>query len=149
MTLAQVRAQQALPRGNANSLFAVGKYQIIPSTMKDAIAKLGLDPNRMLTPDLQEFLFRNYLVGIKRPQVKSFITGAGTTLKAAQLALALEFASVADPNTGKSHYGGSSGNRASITTTQTAMALNAEQAKFQQNVASGMSSSNAWTTLSA
>jgi hypothetical protein len=149
MTLAQVRDMQARPKGSANRLFAVGKYQLIPVTMKDAIAKLGLNTSRMLTNDLQETLFRDYLVAIKRPHVKSFITGGGSSLQAAQLDLALEFASVGDPNKGgRSHYGGSGGNRASITLAQTAAALNGERTKYQANLAAGMSASNAWNALS-
>jgi hypothetical protein len=149
MTLAEIRAQQALPGGDPNRLFAVGKYQIIPSTMRDAIAKLGLGVDRKLTNDLHEALFRNYLIAIKRPQVKSFITGGGSTLGDAQLALALEFASFADPHTGKSHYGGSGGNRASVTIAQAAVALNAEQATYQADLAADMTPDKAWNALSA
>jgi len=148
MTLAEVSAQQALPPGNPNRLFAVGKYQMIPSTMRDAIAKLGLSRDRKLTPDLQETLFRDYLIAIKRPRVKAFITGGGS-LESAQLALALEFASVADPATGRSHYGGSGGNRASISVAQTAAALNSEKATYSQKLASGQSAADAWNALSA
>jgi hypothetical protein len=149
MTLAMIRAQQSLPRANPNRLFAVGKYQIIPSTMRDAIAKLGLGVDRKLTNDLQEALFRNYLIAIKRPQVKSFITGGGSTLADAQLALALEFASFADPQTGKSHYGGSGGNRASVTIAQAAVALKAERTTYQADLAAGMTPDKAWNALSA
>jgi hypothetical protein len=149
MTLAQIRTLQALPSGNPNRLFAVGKYQIIPSTMRDAIEKLGLGIDRLLTNDLQEALFRNYLIAIKRPQVKSFITGSGSSLGDAQLALAMEFASFADPRTGGSYYGGAGGNRASVTAAQAAAALNAERATYQADLAAGMTAANAWNAMSA
>jgi hypothetical protein len=148
MTLAAIRSLQAKPRSDPNRLFAVGKYQIIPSTMRDAITRLGLSVDRMLTNDLQETLFRDYLIAIKRPQVKSFITGGGSTLGDAQLALALEFASFADPHTGRSHYGGSGGNRSSVTIAQAAVALKAEQTAYQSLVA-GMTPDKAWNALSA
>ena len=149
MTLAQIRTLQALPSSNPNRLFAVGKYQIIPSTMSDAIEKLRLGLDRLLTNDLQETLFRDYLVAIKRPQVKSFITGGGSSLGDAQLALAMEFASFADPRSGKSYYGGSGGNRASVTAAQAAAALNAEQTTYQADLAAGMTAGSAWNALSA
>lgn len=149
MTLGQVVAAQARAAGDPNRLFAVGKYQIIPSTMRDAIARLQLSSDRMFTPDLQEMLFRDYLLAIKRPQVKAFITGAANgSLASAELALALEFASVADPNTGRSHYGGSGGNRASISVGQTADALNSEKGKYSQSVAAGQPVATAWDGLS-
>jgi hypothetical protein len=149
MSLGQVVAAQSRAAGDPNRLFAVGKYQIIPSTMRDAIARLQLSSNRMFTPDLQETLFRDYLIAIKRPQVKAFITGAGSgSLVSAELALALEFASVADPNTGRSHYGGSGGNRASISVAETAAALNSEKGKYSQSIAAGQTAANAWDGLS-
>jgi len=149
MSLAQITQLQALPTGNPNRLFAVGKYQIIPTTMKDAIAKLGLALNQMLTPDLQETLFRSYLVAIKRPQVKSFITGGGASLTDAELALAQEFASFPNPATGLSCYGGSGGNRATVTTAQSAAALTTEQTNYNAKITRGTPADQAWIGLSA
>jgi hypothetical protein len=148
MSIGDIMTLQRLPPGNSRRLFAVGKYQVIPKTMRGAVAALGIAANEMYGPPLQEKVFRNYLVAAKRPAVKRFITNQGGDLHNAQLALALEFASVADPNTGRSHYGGSGGNRASITVAQTAAALQAEKAKYQQNLAGGMSPDQAWIALS-
>lgn len=148
MTIHDIMALQSLPPRNSQRLFAVGKYQVIPVTMKGAVAALGIGPNEKFGPPLQERVFRNFLIADKRPNVKKFITGQSNDLFAAQLALALEFASVADPNTGRSHYGGSGGNRASIKVAETATALNAERAKYQANIAAGMSPNDAWNALS-
>jgi hypothetical protein len=148
MTIRDIMALQSLPPGNSQRLFAVGKYQVIPTTMRGAVAALGIGSNETYGPTLQEKVFRHYLVADKRPNVKKFITSQNNDLLGAQLALALEFASVADPNTGKSHYGGVGGNRASITIAQTATALNAERAKYQANIAAGMSPPDAWNALS-
>ena len=65
MSLHQVMAKQALPRQHRDRLFAVGKYQIIPTTMKAAVQALRIDPNQKFAPELQEFLFRAHLI---RPQ---------------------------------------------------------------------------------
>ena len=150
MTLAQITQLQALPARDPNHLLAVGKYQIIPSTMLDAIAKLGLTLDTKLTPDLQEAMFRNYLIAIKRPQVKSFITGqGGVTLADAQLALAREFASFPDPSTGLSVYGGVGHNRATVTVAQSASALTTEHASYSAKIAAGVAANQAWIALSA
>jgi len=149
MSIGDIMTLQRLPPGNSRRLFAVGKYQVIPKTMRGAVAALGIAASEMYGPPLQEKVFRNYLVAAKRPAVKRFITNQGGDLHNAQLALALEFASVADPNTGRSHYGGSGGNRASITVAQTAAALQAEKAKYQQNLAGGMAPDQAWIALSS
>jgi hypothetical protein len=148
MTLADIMADQAKPKGDPNRLFAVGKYQVIPVTMRGARDALNLDTSRNFTPKVQEQIFRMFLIGSKRPLVKGFITGKSDKLIAAQLALAQEFASVADPNTGKSFFDKLAGNSSSITALQTAKALNAEKAAFAKLVAGGKSESDAWIALS-
>jgi hypothetical protein len=148
ITIAQVMARQALPAGDHNRLFAVGKYQLIPSTMKAAVAKLGLETGRALTHAVQEALFRKYLVAVKRPQVKAFVTNAGGSLASAQMSLALEFASVARPDTGRSNYEGSGGNRASIAAVETADRLQQEKTNWQKLTQGGMSAEQAWVALS-
>jgi hypothetical protein len=148
MTIRDIMALQSLPPGNGRRLFAVGKYQVIPVTMRGAVAALGIGPDEKFGPPLQEKVFRNYLIADKRPKVKNYITGKNNDLFGAQLALALEFASVADPNTGRSHYGGSGGNRASIKTAETAAALNTERATYQASLAAGVAPNNAWNALS-
>lgn len=148
MTIQQIMTLQALPSGNPNRLFAVGKYQVIPVTMRGAVAVLGINTSDTFDPAMQENVFRNYLIAAKRPSVKRYIIGQSNNLLGAQFALALEFASVADPNTGKSHYGGSGGNRASITSAETAAALNDERVQYQENLVEGMSADGAWNALS-
>jgi hypothetical protein len=143
-------AKQSLPSGNPNRLFAVGKYQVIPITMKSAIKALNLDTSQKFTPQLQEFVFRNFLIGVKRPQVKAFVASSGTSTRAAQLALAQEFASVANPDSpsGASFYAGSANNRASITKAATIAALRAEQQLYKELLKQN-SPADAWTKLSA
>jgi hypothetical protein len=63
MTIAEIIAQQSLPRGSANRLFAVGKYFVIPSTMREAISKFGSEIK--FTTSVQEQIFRNYLIDVK------------------------------------------------------------------------------------
>ncbi|ATE71944.1 peptidoglycan-binding protein [Lysobacter capsici] len=154
MTVGEIMRRQRLHEtnpGHPEELFAVGKYQMTPETMREAVAKLGIDGNTPFTPELQDRLFSDYLVDEKRPDVRAYITGAGgeQDLKAAQLALAREFASVADPTTNKSYYDGDAGgNSASITAAQSAAALEQMREQYQQNLKNGMSPNEAYRQVS-
>ncbi|MFQ6311455.1 peptidoglycan-binding domain-containing protein [Lysobacter capsici] len=154
MTVSELMRRQRLHEtnpGHPEELFAVGKYQMTPETMREAVAKLGIDGNTPFTPELQDRLFSDYLVDEKRPDVRAYITGAGgeQDLKAAQLALAREFASVADPATNKSYYDGDAGgNSASITAAQSAAALEQMREQYQQNLKNGMSPNEAYREVS-
>ena len=152
MTVGEVMRRQALPNGHPDELFAVGKYQMIPGTFREAVDRLGIDQNERFTPQMQERMFADYLIDEKRPQVRAYITGetgGAEGLQSAQLALAREFASIADPRTGKSYYDGdSAGNSASISANQVAGALNQMREQYQENVRAGMNPAEAYRALS-
>ncbi|MCT9017095.1 mannosyl-glycoprotein endo-beta-N-acetylglucosamidase [Cupriavidus gilardii] len=118
MTVAEVmRAQQ---EGQFN---AAGRYQIIKTTLADAVKKLGLTGSEKFDRGLQDRIFSEYLVGSKRSAIKDYLTGASDNIVAAMQAAAREWASVADPTTGKSFYDGVGNNRASISVEQLEQAL--------------------------
>jgi hypothetical protein len=142
LSIGEILSRQSLPKDDPQRLFAVGKYQLIPSTLRDAVQKLALDQSTRFTARTQENLFRNYLIAIKRPKVKDYIVGKADDIATAQVALAMEFASIARPDTGKSHYGGSNANLARITAEQTAKALQEERNAYQA------SQEKAWNHLS-
>jgi hypothetical protein len=150
LTLRQVMQKQALPPRHPDRFFAIGKYQIIPTTMVEAVRALRLDTDQKFTPALQERLFRNYLIGRKRPKVRNYVAGAGgnADLRAAQLALAQEFASIASPFTNRSFFAGSGGNAASISTADVTGALAAERQAYRALVRSGTTPDDAWDALS-
>lgn len=153
LTVGEVMRRQQLHEtnpGHRDELFAVGKYQMVPGTMRETVERLGIDPNARFTPQLQERMFADYLVDEKRPQVRAFITGDGNpqSLRGAQLALAQEFASVADPSTGRSYHDGVGGNSSSITAAQSAAALTQMRERYQQNLQSGMSANEAYREVS-
>lgn len=153
MTVAEIMRRQDLPAGDPNRLFAVGKYQFTPDTLEEAINQTGVDRNARFTPQLQEKLFADYLIDEKRPSVRAYITGEATgpqALERAQHALALEFASVGTPrNGGRGAYDGdSAGNMASITTAETATALNSMRDQYQRNLQAGMQPEQAYRALS-
>jgi peptidoglycan hydrolase-like protein with peptidoglycan-binding domain len=127
MTVGEIMRRQDLPAGDPNRLFAVGKYQFTPNTLEEAINQTGVDRNARFTPQVQE-----------------------KALERAQHALALEFASVGTPrNGGRGAYDGdSAGNMASITTAETATALNNMRDQYQRNLQSGMQPEQAYRALS-
>jgi hypothetical protein len=104
-----VDAQTATPR----QLFAVGKYQIIPDTMtgfldwveakKDKVFGSytipAIDRSTQLFDEDFQNLFPIYVLEGKsgRGAIKDYVTGGGSSLKDAALALAQEFASIGVP----------------------------------------------------
>ncbi|UZB30233.1 XVIPCD domain-containing protein [Xanthomonas phaseoli] len=151
MTVGEVMDSQALPRGDEDRLFAVGRYQVIPSTMKDAVNKLCLERSQEFTPELQDQVFSDYLITHKKSAVRNYITDAsGSSLNSAQKALAQEWASIADPGTGKSYYdkpGGS--NHASITSAETEQALNTMRQSYRSAIESGVPPEQAWEQINS
>lgn len=149
MTLEQVLDRQHAPRDSEEKLLAVGKYQIIPSTMSEAARKLDLDQDQAFTPALQDKIFSQYLIVNKRPEVHDYITGKpGASLSEAQAGLASEWASFGDPNKGgASHY--PPPNHASITLAQSEHALNQMRTDYQADLAKGMTPAAAWNTVTA
>ena len=98
----KLNAGGLLDASDPNVLFAVGKYQLIPGTMKVMAKKLGLDPDKThLNSKIQDMLFANGLTtkgNGGRFAVDDYISGKeGATKDAAILALAMEFASVGVP----------------------------------------------------
>ncbi|RTL04740.1 hypothetical protein EKK58_09820 [Candidatus Dependentiae bacterium] len=150
ITIQEIRNRQALPQGDKRRLFAVGKYQIIPSTLEEAVVKLRLDPNTKFTPEVQEYIFRQYLMKIKSPSVYKYITGASDNLEGAQLRLAQEFASIGIPRDiagktkGQSYYAGVGNNKASISPDTVARQLDAQRKRYQEGIKKGMSEDEAW-----
>ena len=138
MTIGEVMNKQS-----NRELFAVGKYQIIPSTMAGAVKALNLDPNQKLTPEVQEHIFRNHLLTTKRPQIEAYIKGTGDREKAI-LASSQEWAAIANPRTGRSYYSGTAGNAASITAESVGRELDIQKKKYQDLKALGKSDEEAW-----
>ena len=100
MTVAQVMAAQA--RGDFN---AAGRYQIVGSTLSDAVKTLGLSGNEMFDKTMQDRIFVEYLLKHKRKAVWNYIHGKSDNLNAAMLAMSQEWASFAAPEGAKTHRG--------------------------------------------
>lgn len=126
MTIGEVMDRQAYlmnpnnPQQSDYGIFAAGRYQIIPDTMKFAVAKSGLNRNDMFSPENQDKLGM-VLITQKQPRVGAYLSGKSDDIEGAMDALANEFASMPDPRTGNSKYG--SGNRALHTVQEVKSAL--------------------------
>jgi muramidase (phage lysozyme) len=124
MTVAEVmRAQQS---GQFN---AAGRYQVIGSTLADAVKSLGLSGNEMFDQGTQDRIFQQYLIGNKRKEIGDYINGKSNDIGAALAAASKEWASVADPATGQSHYAGVGNNKASISAAEMTQALQAARSQ--------------------
>ncbi|MFA8336402.1 mannosyl-glycoprotein endo-beta-N-acetylglucosamidase [Burkholderia cenocepacia] len=126
MTLAQVMAAQ-----RAGQFNAAGRYQIIGSTLAEAARGLKLSGSEMFDRKLQDRIFEQYLVRNKRRAIADYVEGRSDDLRGALRAASREWASVADPDTGRSYYAGKGNNRASITAAEMEAALRNTRATYQ------------------
>lgn len=93
MTVAQVMAAQA-----AGAFNAAGRYQIIDTTLADAVKKLHLTGNELFDKNLQDRIFNEYLTGpVKRPRLYAYLSGKSNDVYAAAADASQEWASVATP----------------------------------------------------
>ena len=148
-TIGDVIARQSLPKGHPDRIFAVGKYQIIPDTMQEAVTALRIPLNTPFTPAVQEQLFSDYLAKDKRPHLRDYIMGRSDSLQAAGIDLAAEWRSIADPRTGKTYAdagASAGGNKAAISAEQAAAQLVSAREAYQRAVAAGMSPTQAYRT---
>ena len=138
MTLNEVMQGQRDKRFNA-----VGRYQLIPSTLAEGTRFLGLSGDEKFDRKMQDRLFEQYLVGHKRKAIADFISGKSDNLQAALLAVSQEWASATDPNTGRSHYARDGVNKASIGLKEMEGALlSVRDARIGGASASGVQQSN-------
>jgi hypothetical protein len=73
LTIKEVQDKQS-----NRDVFAVGRYQLIPNTLNDAITSLGLDTNKKLDKEMQDKIFDDYLIKIKRPEIIAYLEGQGS-----------------------------------------------------------------------
>ena len=107
------------------SVYAVGRYQLIPVTMKLAVEWSKTALSEKFTNEVQDRLFCT-LLSHKRPQIGRYLLGEGS-LQHALDSLAKEWSSVAYRGP-YSYYSGIGGNRAHITMNEATVALNAGRA---------------------
>ena len=138
LTIGEIQSRQALDVTNADRLGAVGKYQVIASTLKEAVNALKLTADTKFDAATQEKIFTEYLLDAKRPSVRQFVTGGTNDVNSVIRNLSQEFAAIANPDTGKSFYDGKGGNTSTISVEQIKAAILAARDQFQKNKASGL-----------
>ncbi len=143
MSVGQIMQMQALPIGSVNRLFAVGKYQVIPDTLKEAVSALHISQTDKFTPQLQEKIFTEHLASRKRPQIEKYIKGSGS-LENASHAVAQEWASVASIKTGRGLYDGVGVNHAGIKAQEMTAALQVARAEYAKQRAAGTDDKTAY-----
>lgn len=128
MTLAEIIKRQNFlmdkrnPQESNYGLFAVGRYQVIPGTMKSIVKQMGLDLNTKFDKATQDKIGMG-LIQHKRPYAWNYIQGKHNDKRGAMLELAREWASLPHPDTGRSAYGG--GNASSHSVAEVSAALEA------------------------
>ena len=75
MTIQEVMDSQA--DLTSNGLFATGRFQIVPVTLKEAVRVLGLDVNALYNEEIQDKIFEEYLIKIKRPAIINYLEEDG------------------------------------------------------------------------
>ena len=121
MTIADIMKLQALPKTDPKRLFAVGRYQIIPGTMKEIMGRDGApNPSEPFDEEVQDKLITMRLENKRKPLV-DYVTGAVEDTeenKAAALdSMANEFMSF-ENSAGEQPFGNVGGNVAAINAAQ-------------------------------
>lgn len=98
-TIGEVKAFQARSRDADGQLWATGRYQIIPGTLKDNQKKLGMPDSAIYNEENQDKLAFQLLMG--RPTLSKYITGTiadtTTNLQKAALEMAMIWSSIGVP----------------------------------------------------
>lgn len=134
-SISEMTVQEVMDLQESGSLGAVGKYQIIGKTMRDIVKRGNVDTSLLMEADTQDML-ANVLFTKKRPAIHEFVTSDKLTPELkhrAAKALAMEWASIADPDSGESYYKGNAGNKASITNEAAMEVLNSIRATYQKD----------------
>lgn len=105
----------------ARSIYAVGRYQFIPSTLRFAVDSSSVSTQDKFTPEVQDRLMAA-LILYKRPLIITYLQSNHDNLDAALKELAREWASVEYSN-GYSYYSNVGGNRASISRAKVSQVL--------------------------
>jgi hypothetical protein len=133
-TLGELKAFQSRGRDNAGQLWAIGRYQIIPSTLKGIQTRLGLPDSTVFNQATQDKMALDLLN--ERHDIKNYLQGSvddsQTSLEKAALQVAMIWSSVGVPFRTQGRYGmveknqsyySGGGDRASVSTESVQNAL--------------------------
>lgn len=132
MTVDEVLALQEKMKSSGSS--AVGAYQMINSTLKEELKNGKISGDTLFTPKLQDTLILNRLRRIRG--LDEFLAGKKTPEEFGLL-LSKEFASIPNPETGKSYYDGDGLNKSLTDVDSMLTAL--ENIRVDESLATGSS----------
>ena len=117
LTINEILSRNNLSANDPRRMNAVGRYQIINSTLRGKVKELGLSGNELFTPEMQDKLFLSLIPDV----AKSYMEGKHNDKNAAMTAIAKTWASVGVPidmqgangwvRAGESFYAGDGGNK--------------------------------------
>ena len=117
ITINEILSRNKLSINDPRRMNAVGRYQIINSTLQEQIKKLGLSGNELFTPEMQDKLFLSLIPNT----AKSYMDGKHNDKNSALTSLAKVWASIGVPvamqghkrwvEAGESYYAGDGGNK--------------------------------------
>ena len=102
--LTEMTVGEVMEHQGSGKLFAAGRYQIIPSTMKMAVARAGVSPDEQFNQSTQDKLGLALIYNGQRPRLSSYLKKENNDLHGAMEDLAMEWASAPHPDTGRSFY---------------------------------------------
>lgn len=154
LNLSVMTVQQVMDLQANGQLFAVGRYQMIPKTLSEAVRTGKIKTTDTFSPAKQDELFRQYLLRSKRPQIFNFVSGSkGSDIESAALALAQEFEVVGvkggtknfkgvEVIEGQNYY---SGAKAPISYKEAKRVLEKMKTDYDLAIKTGASKEDAWT----
>jgi len=140
LTIGEIMKLQSINNPfDTQRLFAVGRYQIIPSTLKEIFPHSGLSLSDKFSHENQDVLGKLLLQGnngyAKRPALAAFLAGKSNNLHAAMLEFSMEWASMPNPNTGQSYYGQGNASSHTIEQVKTALLQSRSESQVQPQAA--------------
>ncbi|HEY1606010.1 MAG TPA: hypothetical protein VGF77_10495 [Allosphingosinicella sp.] len=97
-TINQILSTDGLPATDHRRMHTVGRYQMVHDTLSNAAKALGLTGNERLTRELQDRIYRSYLIpSAGNGALGRFLTKGVGTVDQAQYAAAHQWASIAVP----------------------------------------------------
>lgn len=135
-TINEILSSSTKYNGNdKRRMFAVGRFQIIPSTLKEAMRSMGLSGDEKFTPAMQDRIFNEHLLPNGMPKAYAYLLRKSQDSHGALKQIAKMFRAVADPDTGKTYAdAGAIANKASIDSIRMLEALNVSRYGAANNI---------------
>ena len=103
--LTEMTMKEVLKFQSKGKLFAAGRYQIIPDTMKSSMRRAGVTESDIFNKTTQDRLGSSLIYGNKREDLRDYLIGKSDDIDAANLDFAKEWASVPSPGPCKGEPG--------------------------------------------